>query len=86
MNSKSFKYYTSQKQKDIVEYVAKMYSHILFGMGEVSGKRFADEIRKNYLMTELKHQVCADHAERYIVSISYTPRGVKAKFDFSSLN
>lgn len=31
--------YTTQEKKDVTEYVAKMYSHILFGLGEVSGKR-----------------------------------------------
>lgn len=85
MNIKSFKYHTAQKQKDIAEYVARMYSHILYGMGEVSGKQFADEIRKTYLMTETRHAVCADHAEKFIVSISFKPNGTQVKFDFSTL-
>lgn len=76
---------TRQGHKDIAEYVARMYSHILFGKGEVSGKQFADEIRDSYNMTEVRHQVCADHAERYIVSISFKPNGTQVKFDFSTL-
>lgn len=85
MNANSFRYYTANKQKDIAEYVARMYSHILYGMGEVSGKRFADEIRGRYSMTERRHEVCADHAEKFIVSISFKPNGTQVKFDFSTL-
>ena len=77
---------TRQGHKDIAEYVARMYSHILFGMGEVSDKQFADAIRDSYNMTETRHAVCADHAEKFIVSISFKPNGTQVKFDFSALN
>ena len=78
--------YTTQEKKDVTEYVAKMYSHILFGLGEVSGKRFADEIRQCFLMTESRHRVCAEFAEKYIESIYFNPNGItRVKFNFSTL-
>lgn len=77
---------TVQRIREVTEYVASAYSHILYGKGTVTGASFANEIRDSYLMTEDRHRVSAEFAEKYIESIAYNPcGGVQVKFDFSTL-
>jgi len=68
------------REREVAEYTALSYSHILLGAGEVSGKEFADRIRNNYLMTERRHQVCAELAEKLIYTIKKMPTGIKVTY------
>lgn len=75
-------YLSSQgRGEEIAHYTAATYSHILCGEGEVSGKEFAERIRSRYLMTERRHIICADSAERWIRSIEFSAgRGVRTEY------
>ena len=75
--------FADSRDKETARYAARMYSHILLGMGAVSGARFAETIRERYLMTERRNRECARCAGKYIDTIEYfAGRGARVKYTF----
>ena len=61
--------------KDTIEYVVDVYSFLIRGCGEMSGKRFADAIRSYCGQGDDRQKAILQDVEKHIVKINATYKG-----------
>lgn len=62
---------------DTVKYAVNVYSFVIRGKGEMSGRKFANHIRDIYGSSDEKVKAILSDVEKHIVTIEATWKGTK---------
>lgn len=65
---------------ETVKYAVNVFSFLIRGEGEMSGKKFADAIRNYYCCSDERMKVVLNDVEKHIVRINATYKGTEYYF------
>ena len=71
------KFRNSLTWRDTVSYAVDIFSFLIRGEGEMSGRKFAEHIRNYYGCSDERQKVILSEVERHIVRIEATYKGTK---------